>query len=317
MIPLPSRTRDSLWLVRGHDNQAGGLPREEHSNGQSSVVGSMRQTLSSQASRLRTHNVVRRIDTWSVLKVSAVFYIAVYCILLVASSLLWFAATQTGLRENVEKVIADLIASGKFHFVGGELLRAGAIGGAMLVVLGTAGNVMLSVLYNLISDLVGGVSIVVEERSVRVGRVPADDPVKQLPAVEPHRTTTELAPPEPVKILVPQVEQRPEPQQPTQPQAPQPASGPEAQPSQPKPQAQPETQTSRLPQPQPQQPQQPQNPQPPQPQAQPPQPEPRPQPEPSQPRLPLPIPAPSPEMPDEQLLGAERAADGNLEAFGL
>ena len=111
--------------------------------------------------------VVRRIDTWSVLKVSVVFYVALYSVFLIAGVLLWTAATSTGLRHNVERFIADLIASGKFHFVGSELFRGAVIGGGALVILGTAANVLLSVLYNLISEVIGGLSIVVEERPLR------------------------------------------------------------------------------------------------------------------------------------------------------
>jgi hypothetical protein len=111
--------------------------------------------------------LVRRIDTWSVLKVSVVFYVALYSVFVIAGVLLWMAATSTGLRHNVERFIADLIASGKFHFVGTELFRGAVIGGAVLVILGTAANVLLTVLYNLISEVIGGLSIVVEERPLR------------------------------------------------------------------------------------------------------------------------------------------------------
>jgi hypothetical protein len=152
--------------------------------------------------------VVRNIDAWSVLKVSVVFYVSVYCMLLVAAVLLWMAATATGLRGNIEKVVADLIASGKFHFVGSELLRAGVIGGAVLVVAGTTANVMLAVLYNLISDLVGGFSILVEESP---GAVPARRR-RPEPAL---RSGTEPAPRsggEPARVLIPEVERLSPPQ---------------------------------------------------------------------------------------------------------
>ncbi len=149
------------------------------------------------------------------LKVSAVFYVAVYCILLVAATLLWSAATATGLRDNIEQVIGDLIASGKFHFVGSELLQAGAVGGATLVVLGTATNVMLTVLYNLISDLVGGLSLVVEERSVpraRPARAKRSErrlrSAERLPVTEEPRVAEAPITPETPKILIPEVERR-------------------------------------------------------------------------------------------------------------
>ncbi|MGI9022391.1 MAG: DUF3566 domain-containing protein [Acidimicrobiales bacterium] len=157
--------------------------------------------------RRLTRGVVRRIDPWSVLKLSVVFYVTLYCILLVAAVLLWTAANTTGLRDNVEGFIADLIASGQFHFVAGELLRAGAVGGAILVVLGTAANVMLAVLYNLISDMVGGLSVVVEERGVAGRR-----PTEPVPTADP----------EPAQLLIPEAElrRRPGPERGTGPERP-------------------------------------------------------------------------------------------------
>ena len=135
---------------------------------------------------------MRKIDTWSVFRVSVLFYFALYLVLLVAGAILWAAATATGLRENVESFIADLIASGKFEFVGAELFRAAAIGGVILVVLGAAANLLLAVLYNLISEVVGGISMVVEEVPSRAAAVEA------APAVE--------ATPAPPTILVPEAE---------------------------------------------------------------------------------------------------------------
>jgi hypothetical protein len=118
------------------------------------------------------------------------FYFALYCVLLVAGVILWAAASATGLRENVESFIADLIASGKFQFVGGELFRAAAIGGVVLVVLGSAANVLLAVLYNLISEVVGGISLVVEEIAPRAA------PAEPVPALEskPASAPTILVP---------------------------------------------------------------------------------------------------------------------------
>ena len=144
----------------------------------------------------RTRGILRKFDTWSVFRVSVLFYFAVYCVLLVAGVILWAAASATGLRGNVENFIADLIASGKFEFVGSELFRASVIGGAVLVVLGAAGNVLLVVLYNLISEVVGGISVVVEELPPRRRRRRAE--AEPVPAAE----TKSAAP----AILVPEAE---------------------------------------------------------------------------------------------------------------
>jgi hypothetical protein len=155
-----------------------------------------------------------------VLKVSVVFYVAIYCMLLVAAVLLWMAATATGLRGNIEKVVADLIASGKFHFVGSELLRAGVVGGAVLVVAGTTANVMLAVLYNLITDLVGGVSILVEETpATRPARRPSPEPARRSapePVLRRNPDPALRSGTGPPRVLIPEVERHsPPPPSPT------------------------------------------------------------------------------------------------------
>ncbi|HEV3402430.1 MAG TPA: DUF3566 domain-containing protein [Acidimicrobiales bacterium] len=139
----------------------------------------------------RMRGVVRRIDPWSVFRVSLVFYVAMYCILVVAGVLLWSAATATGFRANVEDFIASLAESGEFRFVADELFRASVICGAILTVMGTGANVLFAVLYNLISDVVGGLVVVVEEKPSRkalksVGEVPPDEQPEDQPAEPPE-----------------------------------------------------------------------------------------------------------------------------------
>jgi hypothetical protein len=110
----------------------------------------------------RARQVIRRFDLWSVLRFSLVFYLCMFLILLVAGIVLWLVATVTGVRGNIENFISDLIAS-KFHFLGLQLLRGAAIGGLLLVIMGSAFNLLMAVLYNLISDVVGGIEISVLE----------------------------------------------------------------------------------------------------------------------------------------------------------
>ena len=110
----------------------------------------------------RVRRVLRRFDLRSVLRFSLVFYFCLFLILLVAGIVLWIVASITGVRHNVEHFIGDLIAS-KFHFLGLQLLRAAAIGGLLLVIIGSAANVLLALLYNLISDVVGGIEVTVLE----------------------------------------------------------------------------------------------------------------------------------------------------------
>jgi Transmembrane domain of unknown function (DUF3566) len=116
----------------------------------------------------RVQRIVRRVDAWSVLKISFVFFIVMYLVLLVAGVLLWAFAVGTGTIDNVENFIEQLFALDSFSFVGEQILRASAIGGALLVVAGTFATTVLAVLFNLISDLVGGLRFtVIEEQILR------------------------------------------------------------------------------------------------------------------------------------------------------
>ena len=109
-------------------------------------------------------------EPWTVLKFAVLLFATLYLVFLVAGLVLWAAATATGLRENIEKFIGDLIASDDFKILGPTMLRASILGGLVLVVMGTGASVLFTVLYNLISDVIGGITVVFEERPSRRNR---------------------------------------------------------------------------------------------------------------------------------------------------
>jgi hypothetical protein len=141
----------------------------------------------------RVRLVVRRIEPWTVLKFSVLLFATIYLVILVAGLVLWAAATATGVRHNVEKFIGDLIASDNFHLLGATVIRASVLGGALLVVLGCGANVLLAVLYNLISDVVGGVIVVFEERPTRRRAVRSRPPMQLEQPTEPLRPARQRA----------------------------------------------------------------------------------------------------------------------------
>ena len=145
----------------------------------------------------RVRLVVRRVEPWTVLKFSVLLFATLYLVFLVAGLVLWAAATATGLRENIEKFIGELIASSDFQILGPTMFRASVLGGMVLVVMGTGANVLMAVLYNLISDVIGGIAVVFEERPTRRrSRAPvsADAPP---PPLQPSRAPRRR-PPRPV-----------------------------------------------------------------------------------------------------------------------
>lgn len=123
------------------------------------------------AGRLRARKVrrlVRHVEPWSVLKVALIFYFCLWVILLIAGVMLWSLAVSSGTVDNVETFVTELFALESFTFNADQIFRASAIGGLVLVVAGAGFTVLMAALFNLISDVTGGVRFtVVEEETAR------------------------------------------------------------------------------------------------------------------------------------------------------
>ena len=105
------------------------------------------------------------------LKVALIFYFCLWVILLIAGVMLWSLAVSSGTVDNVETFVTELFALESFTFNADQIFRASAIGGLVLVVAGAGFTVLMAVLFNLISDVTGGVRFtVVEERPLVPGR---------------------------------------------------------------------------------------------------------------------------------------------------
>lgn len=118
-----------------------------------------------------TRRVIRTVDTWSVLRFSVLLYGSLLLVVLVASILLWVAAASVGIVDNFENFVEELLVLKSFRVSPFRLFSASFVGGLMLVVLGTGVNVLLAVLYNLTSDIVGGIEVTtVEEDAGPPGR---------------------------------------------------------------------------------------------------------------------------------------------------
>ena len=123
----------------------------------------------------RVRRVIRKIDVWSVLKFSFVFYVCVFAVLVVAGIVLFIVASATGIRNDIEESIGSYLASTDFSILGGEMLRAALLGGFVLIISGTAANALLALFYNLISDVVGGIEVTMLEEDTRPPDVPETD----------------------------------------------------------------------------------------------------------------------------------------------
>ncbi|MGE0140554.1 MAG: DUF3566 domain-containing protein [Ilumatobacteraceae bacterium] len=113
----------------------------------------------------RVTRVVRHIDPWSVFKVALVFNTILFLTCLTSGVLLWNVANATGTVDNVENFFEQFGWS-SFEFNGGELYHNAWIAGLFIAVGLTGFAVLLATLFNLITDLVGGVRVSVLEEEV-------------------------------------------------------------------------------------------------------------------------------------------------------
>lgn len=121
----------------------------------------------------RVSRVIRDVDPWSVLKVGLVFHFVLYLTLLVASVLLWSVASATGTIDNIERFL-ESFGWESFQFDGSALFVNAVMLGLFAVVLLTALWVLAATVFNLITDLVGGIRVSVLEEEVVVRSVEAD-----------------------------------------------------------------------------------------------------------------------------------------------
>ena len=113
----------------------------------------------------RVTRVVRHVDPWSVFKIALVANVVLYLIVLTAGVLLWNVAYATGTVDNVERFFESFGWS-SFEFNGGEIYHNAWIGGLFVVIGLTGLAVLLATLFNLITDLVGGMRFTVLEEEV-------------------------------------------------------------------------------------------------------------------------------------------------------
>jgi hypothetical protein len=122
----------------------------------------------------RVTRVVREIDPWSALKVGLVFHLVIYLTLLVASVLLWSVASATGTIDNIERFL-ESFGWESFQFNGLALFLNVLFLGLLGVVLLTALWALGAMVFNLITDLVGGVRVSVLEEEVMATLIQAHD----------------------------------------------------------------------------------------------------------------------------------------------
>lgn len=163
--PAPARPAEGGAGSRG-DSAAG-------SSGGRSITAESRDArvqLSARRSRgpVRASMQIRRIDPWSTLKVSLLLSVALFFVWMITVAFLYLVLGGMGVWAKLNSNVGDLLnnASGS----SAELVSSGTIfGGAFLIglvniVLMTALATIGAFVYNLITDLIGGIEVTLADR---------------------------------------------------------------------------------------------------------------------------------------------------------
>ncbi len=108
--------------------------------------------------------VLRKLGPWSVLKLSILFYLCVMVVIVGAFVILYAVLDAIGALDSVTRLIRDLFADQTFEIHADWLLTRGVLIGLAMVVLWSLINLFVVFLYNLLSDIVGGVEVTLSER---------------------------------------------------------------------------------------------------------------------------------------------------------
>ncbi|HZK51376.1 MAG TPA: DUF3566 domain-containing protein [Actinomycetota bacterium] len=114
----------------------------------------------------RVKRTVKRVDPWSVLKMSLFYYAIFFVVWMIGVAVLFSFIESTGVFQTIEEIgdgmeVEELAT---FEISMGVVMRWAAYIGGALVLLATVVNVILAFLYNLGSDIVGGVEMTFVER---------------------------------------------------------------------------------------------------------------------------------------------------------
>ena len=128
------------------------------------VMGYRRQRFEAR----KVRRLVRHIDPWSALKLSVLVALSLWLITMIASVILWTVARNAGTVSSVEEFVNSTFSLQEWKLDGEFLFRQFSLLSLMFY-LGVAGAIVVSTLvFNLISDIIGGIWIsVIEEETAR------------------------------------------------------------------------------------------------------------------------------------------------------
>ncbi len=117
----------------------------------------------------RVRRIIRKIDPWTALKVSAVTWAVLALALVLGIVIFWSILERAGIPDRLTDFMIEitLIDEGTRPFANTEqFLRFAIFGSVVWWIMMTGMTVAGAVIYNLVSDVVGGLEVVVLEETL-------------------------------------------------------------------------------------------------------------------------------------------------------
>ena len=143
----------------------------------------------------RVRRIIRRVDPWTVLKVSFIVYMVAAFGFMLASVMFWEVVERSGIPQEITDFLIQitLLDEGEAPFSNTEqFIRLSAILAVAWAVLSSGLTTLGAIMYNLVADVVGGVEVVLLEENVVPVLVAA--PPSDRVRVEPYSPAEQSGP---------------------------------------------------------------------------------------------------------------------------
>ncbi|MHA3704462.1 DUF3566 domain-containing protein, partial [Jatrophihabitans sp. YIM 134969] len=124
----------------------------------------LRDRAAAQKPARRAQLTLRRVNVWSVFKFSCMLAIALWLVWMIAIGVLYGVLDASGVVSSINDAYAQLQGDSTTIIRPGQVLGIAAIVGVVNIVLFIALSSLFAVIYNLVSDFVGGVEVTLSER---------------------------------------------------------------------------------------------------------------------------------------------------------
>lgn len=116
----------------------------------------------------KVRRLIRHVDPWSILKLSLLMALCMWVVAMIASVIVWSVANNTGALQSLEDFFNDSLQLEDFQLSGEVLFRQFGLVSLLCALGATATAVVVTLAFNLVSDIIGGVWVsVIEEETAR------------------------------------------------------------------------------------------------------------------------------------------------------